>query len=231
MGWLRRAVDAGHEAARALQDADDLRLQAADVAYQHGCDLEAGGPARAGIARCFYQLAAETGHPEAIAKITSTAAPPTEPPGTSPAAPASDDSFTEHLPSALDDICAEHLSCRFGVPWQQVPPVIEPVPEQPGPASAPPASSGLMPNPVAAAQARYGPAWQSVMDLAVAIRTAQAEAQAVEEQETGAASDDATGSGEDVPALLVEIEQHPFPVWPDSPQLQEWPTPPPSAPG
>ncbi|MEU8364938.1 hypothetical protein AB0C27_53885 [Nonomuraea sp. NPDC048882] len=219
MGWLRRAVDAGHEAARALQDADDLRLQAADVAYQHGCALEAGGATRASIARCFYQLAAETGHPEAIAKITGMTAPPPEPPGTSPAASASDIAFTDHLPSALDDACAEHLSCRLGLPWQQAPHVIEPIPGQVSPASTPPASSALVHHPIAA-RARYGPAWQSMVDLAGAIRTAQAaKPQAGEEKETGAASDDATSSGEDAPALLLEIEQPPFPIWPDDPLL------------
>ncbi|MGW3353740.1 hypothetical protein ACWDA3_61645 [Nonomuraea rubra] len=225
MGWLRRAADAGHEAALALQNADDLRTQAADVAYRHGCALEAGGITRASIARCFYQLAAETGHPEAIAKITSTAAPPTPPSATSMATPDSDASLTERLPSSLDDVCAEHLSCRLGVPWQHASHLIEPVPEQPSPASDSPAFSGLMHTPVAA-QARYGPAWKSMMDLAGAIKTAQANAQAVEEEETGAASDDATGPGEDIPVWLLETKQHPFTVWPDGPQLQEQPTPP-----
>ncbi|GAB2953210.1 hypothetical protein ACFMQL_37540 [Nonomuraea fastidiosa] len=69
MTWLARAADAGHEAALELQNADDVRAQAAEVAYRHACALEAGGPTRASIARCFYRLAAETGHPGATAKL------------------------------------------------------------------------------------------------------------------------------------------------------------------
>ncbi|MEZ7132689.1 hypothetical protein ACBR40_45765 [Nonomuraea sp. AD125B] len=235
MGWLQRAVDAGHEAALALQDADDLRLQAADVAYRHGCALEAGGVTRASIARCFYRLAAETGHAEAIAKITSMAAPSAEPPATSMAAPASDASFaeglssSEDLPSSLDDVCAEHLSCRHGLPWQPAPHVIKSAPDQTRPASAPPASSRL-PHSPSPARAWYGPAWQSMMDLVGAIKTAQAQAQAVKEKKNGTASDNATSYGKDVPIWLSETNQRPFTVWPDGPQLPERPTPP-STPG
>lgn len=147
MAWLGRAVDAGHEGAMALQDAHDLRTQAADVAYRHGCALEAGGATRASIAHCFYRLAAETGHPEAVAKITGMTTPPHPTPSATPLpAPVSGVSFTEHLPGLLDDACADHRSCRFGLSWH----AIESLPEQSIsiPASDPPAPSGLMQSPV-----------------------------------------------------------------------------------
>lgn len=164
MAWLGRAVDTGHEGAIALQGAHDLRKQAADVAYRHGCALEAGGATRASIAHCFYRLAAETGHPEAVAKITGMATPPHPTPSATPLpAPVSDVSFTEHLPGLLDDACADHRSCRLGLSWHASD-VIESLPEQSisTPASDPPASSGLMQSPVrrpfrAIAEPRHAP--------------------------------------------------------------------------
>ncbi|NRQ40169.1 hypothetical protein HII36_51355 [Nonomuraea sp. NN258] len=130
--WLGRAVDAGHEGAMALRDAHDLRAQAAEVAYRYGCALEAGGATRASIAHCFYRLAAETGHPEAVAKISGSAASP-HPTASAPllTAPITDDaSYAESLPGLLGDVCADHWSCQLGLSWQHAPHVIEAVPDR-----------------------------------------------------------------------------------------------------
>ncbi|MEV3986262.1 hypothetical protein [Nonomuraea sp. NPDC049758] len=219
MDWLRRAADAGHEAALALQSAPDPRTQAADVAYRHGCALEAGGATRASIARCFYRLAAEIGHPEAIAKITSQAV---SPPAIPSAASASD---TEHPPRLLDDVCADHFSCRLGMPWPPPSGLSEPVPEQPSTTSAPAVSSRLTRDPDTAHPGHW-PAWQSMMDLAGAISTA-AHAQVVGEEQTGAtfvpAGDDITGSYEVPSTWLLDAQQHPVTDWPDGPLLWEEP--------
>ncbi|MEU5869870.1 hypothetical protein ABZ815_52530 [Nonomuraea sp. NPDC047529] len=218
MIWLRRAAEAGHEAAAALQGAHDPRTQAADVAYRHGCALEAGGAAKASIARCFYQLAAETGHPEAVAKITGTApSPPPQPPATPMTSPAFDISVPEPPPQLLDD--ASLLSCQLGLPQQHLPHMIESLPEQTPPAVAPPAPSRLMQSPVAA-QAEYGPAWPVLRDLAGALKTAAAQAQDLEEAEGSASfaytcGDPAADSHQDLPTWLFETEQPPFPPWPD----------------
>ncbi|MEV4060864.1 hypothetical protein [Nonomuraea dietziae] len=134
----------------ALQDAHDLRTQAADVAYRHGCALEAGGATRAGIAHCFYRLAAEAGHSEAVAKIADITTPPHPTPSATPLpAPVSGVSFTEHLPGLLHDACADHRACRLGLSWHASDEIESP-PEQSIsiPASDPPALSGLMQSPV-----------------------------------------------------------------------------------
>ncbi|MGW2161840.1 hypothetical protein [Nonomuraea sp. NPDC001699] len=227
MDWLSRAAEAGHEAALALQAAPDPRTQAADVAYRHGCALEAGGATRTSIARCFYQLAAEAGHPEAVLKVTGMVAPPPAEPHALPlAASARDASLAEHLPPLLGDACADHLSCRLGMPWPPPSGLIESVPEQASIASAP-ADSGRPAQGPDAAQAGHWPAWQSVMDLAGALSTA---AHVAEGEKISVAlvhtSDDASAPYEDPSMWLLDV-QHPVAGWPDGPLSQEpsapWP--------
>lgn len=67
--WLDRAIAAGHAEAAALRSSPDMRAEAAAIAYRLGCDLETGGSAKSSVARFFFQLAAETGHSQAITKL------------------------------------------------------------------------------------------------------------------------------------------------------------------
>ncbi|WP_336215867.1 hypothetical protein [Nonomuraea sp. LPB2021202275-12-8] len=147
MEWLRRAIEAGHPGAVALRDSHDLRTEAAAVAYQYGRALEADGT-KASIAHCFYRLAAETGHPQAVAKITDMVAPSR--PGASGmpmAAPVPEVSFAEHLPELLDGVFADQFSYQLSTPWQQAPPLIESVQDQQTPAGDPPTLSGRTQSP------------------------------------------------------------------------------------
>ncbi|MGP3921040.1 hypothetical protein [Nonomuraea sp. 10N515B] len=128
--WLRRAVDAGHVGAMALQDSRDLREEAAAVAYQYGCTLEAGGTTKTSIASFFYRLAAETGHPQAVAKITPSAPQKRAESSAQPLAAPLTNVFDNPFPPLLDDGFPDLISAQLGTPWQETPPIIESIPDR-----------------------------------------------------------------------------------------------------
>ncbi|MFE3448721.1 hypothetical protein ACFXJ8_07260 [Nonomuraea sp. NPDC059194] len=127
--WLRRAVDAGHAGAMALQDSRDLREEAAAVAYQYGCTLEADGTIKTSIASYFYRLAAEIGHPQAVAKITPRDPQKRAESSAMPLAAPVTDVFADRYPPLLDDVFPDSFSYQLGTPWQETPPMINSGPE------------------------------------------------------------------------------------------------------
>ncbi|MFI6316184.1 hypothetical protein ACIBG8_01620 [Nonomuraea sp. NPDC050556] len=123
--WLCRAVAAGHAEAAALRDSPDLRTEAAALAYRHGCLLEADGSAKSSVARFFFRLAAETGHPDAIAKLSGASVR-----GRARPVPLSAP-ITEPVQwSESDEAILDQLRDQFSDQWARAAVMLEPGPDQ-----------------------------------------------------------------------------------------------------